>query len=49
VVRNIDGAETPRVGTCCYLTLSFFADRVTLHHANRALAFAVRLLEQWPD
>lgn len=49
VVRNIDGAESPRVGTCCYLTLSFFADRVTLHHANRALALAVRLLEQWPE
>ena len=49
VVRSVDGVESPRVAACCYLTLSFFTDRVTLHHANRVLALAVRLLEQWPE
>ena len=49
VVRSVDGVESPRVAACCYLSLSFFTDRVPLHHANRALALAVRLLEQWPE
>jgi len=49
VVRTVDGAETPRLAARCYLTLSFLADRVPLHHANRALADAVRTLETWPD
>ena len=48
VVRSVDGADTPRLAARCYLTLSFFADRVPLHHANRALAAAVRTLETWP-
>ena len=49
VVRSVNGAETPRLGARCYLSLSFFADRVPLHHANRALANAVRILEAWPE
>lgn len=49
VVRTVNGAEMPRLAARCYLTLSFFADVVPLHHANRALAEAVRTLEFWPD
>ena len=49
VVRTVDGAETPRVAARCYLSLSFLADRVPLHHANRALAGAVAILEAWPE
>jgi 2-oxoglutarate dehydrogenase E2 component (dihydrolipoamide succinyltransferase) len=49
VVRTVDGVESPRVTARCYLTLSFFADQVPLHHANRALADAVRVLEHWPE
>lgn len=48
VVRSVEGADTPRLAARCYLTLSFFADLVPLHHANRALAAAVRTLETWP-
>jgi pyruvate/2-oxoglutarate dehydrogenase complex dihydrolipoamide acyltransferase (E2) component len=47
-VRTADGVETPRVATRCYLSLSFFAHSVPLHHANRALAAAVDILETWP-
>lgn len=49
VVRNIDGTESPRIAARCYVTLSFLADRIDLHRANRFLAHAVRVLEQWPD
>lgn len=49
VVRTLNGTETPRVAACCYLSLSFFVDRVPLHHANRALGDAVRILEAWPE
>lgn len=49
IVRTVNGTETPRVAARCYLTLSFLADRVSLHHANRALADAVRALEAWPE
>jgi hypothetical protein len=49
VLRTIDGVESPRITARCYLTLSFFADQVPLHHANRVLAEAVRALEQWPE
>jgi pyruvate/2-oxoglutarate dehydrogenase complex dihydrolipoamide acyltransferase (E2) component len=49
VVRSIDGVETPRVAARCYLTLSFLADRITLHRANRFMAAAARILEHWPD
>jgi 2-oxoglutarate dehydrogenase E2 component (dihydrolipoamide succinyltransferase) len=49
VVRTVDGAETPRVAARCYLTLSFLGDQVPLHHANRALAAAVAILEAWPE
>jgi pyruvate/2-oxoglutarate dehydrogenase complex dihydrolipoamide acyltransferase (E2) component len=49
VVRTVDGVETPRVAARCYLSLSFFPDNVPLHHANRALADAVRILESWPE
>lgn len=48
VVRSVDGADTPRLAARCYLTLSFLADRVPLHRANRVLAAAVRTLEAWP-
>jgi pyruvate/2-oxoglutarate dehydrogenase complex dihydrolipoamide acyltransferase (E2) component len=49
VMRTVDGVESPRVAARCYLTLSFFAELVPLHHANRCIAEAVRLLEQWPE
>ena len=49
IVRTVNGADAPRLAARCYLTLSFFADRVPLHHANRTLADAVRTLEAWPD
>ncbi|HSC15049.1 MAG TPA: hypothetical protein VLI71_08020, partial [Gammaproteobacteria bacterium] len=49
VVRVVDGVESPRVATCCYVSLSFLADRVPLHDANRALAAAVSVIENWPD
>jgi hypothetical protein len=41
--------ESPRVAARSYLSLSFFADEVPLHHANRVMADAVRALEQWPE
>ena len=49
VVRVVDGAETPRTATRCYLTLSFLPGRVEFHRANLAMADAVHLLETWPD
>ena len=49
VVRVVDGAETPRIATCCHVSLSFTADRVPLHDANAALAAAVAVLESWPE
>lgn len=48
-VRSIDGADTPCVAARCYLTLSFVASRIELHRANRFLAHAVRVLEEWPE
>jgi 2-oxoglutarate dehydrogenase E2 component (dihydrolipoamide succinyltransferase) len=48
-LRAVDGAETPRVTARCYLTLSFLAEHVPFHHANRFMAQVVRLLEQWPE
>lgn len=49
VVRTTDGVEAPRVAARCYLSLSFRADRVPLHAANRVLAAAVAILETWPE
>lgn len=49
VVRVVDGIETPRVAARCYLSVSFFDDRVGFHRANRAFADTVRVLENWPD
>jgi 2-oxoglutarate dehydrogenase E2 component (dihydrolipoamide succinyltransferase) len=49
VVRTVDGVEAPRVTARCYLTLSFFADQVSLHRANRVMAEAMRALEHWPE
>jgi 2-oxoglutarate dehydrogenase E2 component (dihydrolipoamide succinyltransferase) len=49
VVRVIDGVETARVATRCYLSISFFDDRVPFHRANRALADSVHILENWPE
>jgi pyruvate/2-oxoglutarate dehydrogenase complex dihydrolipoamide acyltransferase (E2) component len=44
-----DGEETPRVTARCYVSLSFFPERITLHRANQFMAHAVRILEQWPE
>jgi pyruvate/2-oxoglutarate dehydrogenase complex dihydrolipoamide acyltransferase (E2) component len=49
VVRTIEGVETPRVAARCYIGLSFLADRVPFEGANRFLAHAIRILEQWPE
>ena len=49
VVRVINGVETARVAARCYLSISFFDDRVPFHHANRVLADSVRILENWPE
>jgi len=49
VMRAIDGVETPRVAARCYISVSFFDDRVAFQRANRALADTVRILESWPD
>jgi pyruvate/2-oxoglutarate dehydrogenase complex dihydrolipoamide acyltransferase (E2) component len=49
VVRTVDGVEQPRVTARCYVSLSFLADRIAFDRANRFLAHAVRVLEQWPD
>jgi pyruvate/2-oxoglutarate dehydrogenase complex dihydrolipoamide acyltransferase (E2) component len=48
VVRVIDGVESPRIASCCHVSLSFLPDRVSFHDANRTLAAAVALLESWP-
>ena len=48
-IRVVDGVETPRVTARCYVTLSFYPDRVPLEQANRCLAAAVRTLEVWPE
>jgi 2-oxoglutarate dehydrogenase E2 component (dihydrolipoamide succinyltransferase) len=48
-IRLVDGAETPRIAPRCYFSLSFLADRVQLHDANRVLAAAVAILETWPE
>jgi hypothetical protein len=47
VVRTVDGVEAPRVAARCYVTLSFLPERVSLEHANQAVAEAVRILESW--
>jgi pyruvate/2-oxoglutarate dehydrogenase complex dihydrolipoamide acyltransferase (E2) component len=49
VVRTVDGVETPRVAARCYLTISFYAERIAFNRANRALAETVRILENWPE
>jgi pyruvate/2-oxoglutarate dehydrogenase complex dihydrolipoamide acyltransferase (E2) component len=49
VVRAVDGVESPRVATHCYVTLSFLPSRIPFERANQWLAHAVRLLEQWPE
>jgi 2-oxoglutarate dehydrogenase E2 component (dihydrolipoamide succinyltransferase) len=49
VVRTVDGVEAPRVTARCYVTLSFLAEQVPFHRANRVMANAVRVLEQWPE
>jgi hypothetical protein len=41
--------EQPRAAAGCYASLSFLPDRIPLHRANRFLAHAVRVLDQWPD
>jgi 2-oxoglutarate dehydrogenase E2 component (dihydrolipoamide succinyltransferase) len=49
VLRSTNGDETPAVAALCYLSLSFYPDRLALHRANRFLAELVRVLEQWPE
>jgi pyruvate/2-oxoglutarate dehydrogenase complex dihydrolipoamide acyltransferase (E2) component len=49
VVRNVDGIEQPRVAARCHVSLSFVVERVAFERANRFVAHAVRVLEQWPD
>jgi len=49
VVRTTDGNETPKIAALCYVTLSFYADRLQLHRASRFLSQLVRILEQWPE
>jgi pyruvate/2-oxoglutarate dehydrogenase complex dihydrolipoamide acyltransferase (E2) component len=49
VLRNVDGDEAPRATARCYVSLSFLPGHVTLARANRFLAHAVRVLEQWPE
>jgi 2-oxoglutarate dehydrogenase E2 component (dihydrolipoamide succinyltransferase) len=49
VVRTTDGVEAPRVAARCYLSLSFYTDRVAFHRANQFMAHATRVLEQWPE
>jgi pyruvate/2-oxoglutarate dehydrogenase complex dihydrolipoamide acyltransferase (E2) component len=48
VVRTVNGEEAPRVAALCYVSLSFYADRLDLYRANRFLGQLVRVLEQWP-
>jgi 2-oxoglutarate dehydrogenase E2 component (dihydrolipoamide succinyltransferase) len=48
VIRVVDGAEAVRAASHCYLSLSFLAERLPLHRANRFMADAVRILERWP-
>jgi 2-oxoglutarate dehydrogenase E2 component (dihydrolipoamide succinyltransferase) len=49
VVRAVDGVESPRAATRCYVTLSFLPSRIAFERANQLLAHVVRLLEQWPE
>jgi 2-oxoglutarate dehydrogenase E2 component (dihydrolipoamide succinyltransferase) len=49
VLRNVDGDETPRVTTRCQVSLSFLPEHVSLARANRFMAHAMRLLEQWSE
>lgn len=49
VLRNVEGDETPRATARCQVSLSFLPEHVTLARANRFLAHAVRVLEQWPE
>jgi pyruvate/2-oxoglutarate dehydrogenase complex dihydrolipoamide acyltransferase (E2) component len=49
VVRTFDGVESPRIAARCFVSLSFFPERVPLHHANRCMAEVVRILETWPE
>jgi pyruvate/2-oxoglutarate dehydrogenase complex dihydrolipoamide acyltransferase (E2) component len=49
VVRNVDGVESPRVTSRCYLSLSFLPDRIALHRANRFMVVAVHVIEHWPE
>lgn len=49
VLRNVEGDETPRATARCHMSLSFLPEHVTLARANRFLAHAVRVLEQWPE
>jgi 2-oxoglutarate dehydrogenase E2 component (dihydrolipoamide succinyltransferase) len=48
-VRLVDGVETPRITARCHLSVSFLAERVSLHVANRVLGAAVAILETWPE
>jgi 2-oxoglutarate dehydrogenase E2 component (dihydrolipoamide succinyltransferase) len=49
VIRETNGEEAPRVAPLCYVTMSFHAEKVELHRANRFLSQLTRVLEQWPQ
>jgi hypothetical protein len=49
VLRNVEGTEQPRAAACCYVSLSFRADLVAFHRANRFMAHVTRVLEHWPE
>jgi pyruvate/2-oxoglutarate dehydrogenase complex dihydrolipoamide acyltransferase (E2) component len=47
-VRSINGEDSARIVAQCYLSLSFYADRIGLPQANLFLQECVRILEHWP-
>jgi pyruvate/2-oxoglutarate dehydrogenase complex dihydrolipoamide acyltransferase (E2) component len=47
-VRNVNGEDSARIVAQCYLSLSFYADRIGLPQANLFLQECARILEHWP-
>ncbi|HEX6998236.1 MAG TPA: E3 binding domain-containing protein [Gammaproteobacteria bacterium] len=48
VVGGGEDDAAPRIAARCYVSLSFYPDRLELARANRFMAQLVRVLEQWP-
>ncbi|HEY8520133.1 MAG TPA: E3 binding domain-containing protein [Gammaproteobacteria bacterium] len=48
VVGGGEDDVAPRIAARCYVSLSFYPDRLELARANRFMAQLVRVLEQWP-